>query len=461
MALESTENVLPPVSVQEVLVDIYFSRINTLLPLVDEEAFRAQFSMEILPPQLIQAICLVATKESGENLGALRLGEGTDLLGIENFKNTLYNLLVQCISRKESRRTVTQIQVHALLSLHTSGPDSTEDASLHLMQAIHHAQTLGLHLINKTNEHQDKAHILLFWSLWSLDRWNAAINGRPVLIGNSDMQPNMNEAFQCGRAPFRIWLRLAETLDQVIGFYRPTSKLSLFHESTFTGFEQIVEEAQGYLIPKSTLISLELLYHGISILSCGGQKGVTISNSMKIRESFATTQIVSIIHSNHAKTLLALPMIPYSISLSLCWSYNKLRKSKLLTTRHMARSALETCCRVLSEQKMLWWFAGVISRLGQRALDELGQDPSAAASSEIQEEHFDLRYGQQITSTGYEQTFCQPELPDAFRPGEGNRGLTLQESVENNMGHSSVGSIGDFHRMLLDLNMPLMSGDLF
>lgn len=253
MALESTENVLPPVSVQEVLVDIYFSRINTLLPLVDEEAFRAQFSMEILPPQLIQAICLVATKESGENLGALRLGEGTDLLGIENFKNTLYNLLVQCISRKESRRTVTQIQVHALLSLHTSGPDSTEDASLHLMQAIHHAQTLGLHLINKTNEHQDKAHILLFWSLWSLDRWNAAINGRPVLIGNSDMQPNMNEAFQCGRAPFRIWLRLAETLDQVIGFYRPTSKLSLFHESTFTGFEQIVEEAQGYLIPKSTL----------------------------------------------------------------------------------------------------------------------------------------------------------------------------------------------------------------
>lgn len=76
---------------------------------------------------------------------------------------------------------------------------------------------------------------------------------------------------------------------------------------------------------------------------------------------------------------------------------------------------------------MLWWFAGVISRLGQRALDELGQDPSAAASSEIQEEHFDLRYGQQITSTGYEQTFCQPELPDAFRPGEGNRGK-LEES---------------------------------
>lgn len=227
--------ILPPKQSQIALVQIFFSRIHPLLPLVDEDDTRHQFENNSLPLPLLQAICLVAAKD-GNAASFLLLGSDATLLPVEKFGQRLYKDILQNMPSRENGNRFLIIRILALLSLHEWGPNGSEDSSLTLTQAIHHAWSVGLHLRGPDSESSLKAKSL-FWCLWSLDRWNSVVEGRPVLIHDYDHGQKVTDVLPLFNPPFRIWLLVADQLSCVISTYRPRLEdrdqfpdLSLFEE---------------------------------------------------------------------------------------------------------------------------------------------------------------------------------------------------------------------------------------
>lgn len=59
---------------------------------------------------------------------------------------------------------------------------------------------------------------------------------------------------QSGSVAFDIWFRVAQMLNHVIGLYRPTNPDSVTGwDFEYVGFEQIVDELQGWNLSSSTL----------------------------------------------------------------------------------------------------------------------------------------------------------------------------------------------------------------
>jgi hypothetical protein len=243
---------LPSKQNQEALIDIYFRRIHPILPLVDETDIRAQFQKDSLAPQLIQSICLTASKDRSA-APFLCLGPNPTVLTLEKFSNLLYHDIVQNMPRKVGRKKVTAIQILALLSLHEWGPTGFEDCCLHLAQAIQHAQTIGLHLVRPDDQRSTPSLEALFWCLWSLDRWNAAINGRPVMIHDRDIGQKVDDVLPLFKSPFRTWLRLTDCLGEVIRFYRPIVDGSEEKELELPSFEELVDSSNAWDTPLELL----------------------------------------------------------------------------------------------------------------------------------------------------------------------------------------------------------------
>ncbi|RJE27620.1 hypothetical protein PHISCL_00045 [Aspergillus sclerotialis] len=235
---------LPPKQNQMKLVDIYFRRIHPVLPLVDEDATLSQFTSGTLSIPLLQSICLVASKDRNA-APLLYLGSGRALLPLEKFSHLIYKNILENIPRREERQRITTIQILALLSLHEWGPYGSEDSSSCLARAIHHAQTIGLHL-RKPDREPGSSLDALFWCLWCLDRWNAAIHGRPVIIHGRDIGQEVADVVPSFKPPFRISLPLARQLSQVIDCYRPIVDKSFNQDIELSTFEEIIENSNSW-----------------------------------------------------------------------------------------------------------------------------------------------------------------------------------------------------------------------
>lgn len=137
---------------------------------------------------------------------------------------------------------LTRIRVLALMSLHCEGYEGAEAASLHLCQAIHQAQTVGLHLQRPGWTAADPL-TKLFWCLWTLDKLHASLGGRPILLADCDIgigKPDLNA--RQTRGAFEVWLAISDLLATVISFYRPSAETTCGWEEGFPAFEDIVGE---------------------------------------------------------------------------------------------------------------------------------------------------------------------------------------------------------------------------
>lgn len=235
---------LPPRACQEALVNIFFRRIHPILPLLDEEDTVWRFKNHTIYPPLLQSICLVASKDHSA-LPFLCLGSNEAVLPLKIFSQRLYQDTLKNVPSRQVGKRITVIQILALLSLHEWGPSGSEDSSLNLVQAIHHAQTIGLHLRRPEKEPglQLKA---LFWTLWSLDRWNSAIHGRPIMIHDRDLGQSATDAIPLFEPPFRVWLHLANNLNQVIESYRPAMHDNSEKQPEIPSFEEIVDLSNSW-----------------------------------------------------------------------------------------------------------------------------------------------------------------------------------------------------------------------
>ncbi|KAI2785795.1 hypothetical protein POX_h09555 [Penicillium oxalicum] len=276
-----------PWSTVEPLTTLYFAKINPIIPLLDPSTRPAQaLDTTVTPaaaanpqrrfsPLLERAICLVAAKDpavkphlhltnpSNTNTTGSR-SRSRNPLPSRSFCTEIYHGLVSAMHAGLEPDRYTRIRILALLSLHCEGYEGAEAASLHLCEAIHQAQTVGLHLARPgTSRDPHDALSLLFWGLWTLDKMHACLGGRPIILADRDiglerpwgherskmgnvmdvgMENGMNEG-QTGPTrprtlssksnpdhghlePFRVWFRISEVLATVIRFYRPSAEVS-------------------------------------------------------------------------------------------------------------------------------------------------------------------------------------------------------------------------------------------
>lgn len=232
---------LPPRAEQQALLDIYFTGHFAILPIVDEDAIRQSFFELKLSTILMQAIFLTAAKDNRAEKH-LYLGSSAERLPVRKFVRVLYEQVCEKVRSGKYRDKILLIQTLALLSLHSEGVNGIEQSSMLLSQAINHAHTIALHLGEGTLERSVAFRQRLFACLWTIDKVNAAMGGRPVMLHDRDNSPKSWPTVSFSIA-FDIWLRIARLLDRVIEFYRPTaSHTGTGWESDFPGFSEILED---------------------------------------------------------------------------------------------------------------------------------------------------------------------------------------------------------------------------
>lgn len=273
-----------PTATREPLQVLYFSTVNRIIPLVDEAAFQSHgrqgqdqsspFSASVF---LERAICLVAAKDPAAR-PHLRLAEHTAVVKPRRFCTEIYKGLVAAMDANLEADRYTRIRVLALMSLHCEGYEGAEAASLHLCEAIHQAQTVGLHLDRPGRELGDPLS-QLFWCLWTLDKMHASLGGRPVLLADRDigiekpgLQPQAQTQTQVqgserSQGAFRVWFAVSELLATVISFYRPSAGVTTGWEEGFPAFEDIVGEAGQGDLDYATLGSSALNSKGWNYLT--------------------------------------------------------------------------------------------------------------------------------------------------------------------------------------------------
>lgn len=276
-------DLLPSRRDQDALLNIYFAYVHPLLPLVDKELFYEQYDQGREPRILMQAICIVASKHA-DAAKHLCLGPDTQPLSPREFSQRLYNAVIVGIEAKLEKNRVVLIQVLALISLHCEGPDGAEQASMHLAQAIHHAHTFGLQFghqwKNQSSESQGNLEDV-FWCLWSLDKINACMNGRPLLMHDRDNSLRQLPTDPEKRSsPFGIWLQISEMLDKVIDYYRPgrAAEETGWEGDDFLGFEEMVGDGEDKLDGPimSKFLKDEVILFSSNILQVSSRSFITL-----------------------------------------------------------------------------------------------------------------------------------------------------------------------------------------
>ncbi|KAK2767504.1 hypothetical protein FQN54_003661 [Arachnomyces sp. PD_36] len=360
---------LPPPEVQSQLVEIYFARVHPLLPLLNKSSFLKSFSEGSVPTALMKAFCLVASKDPTTAPLLTQLG---NVPTAADFASRIYADLCTSLKDEKGLDKVTMIRCLALMSLHSQDAKTTELASVNFMEAIFHTQATGIHIGRERGDKQDESLPSLFWALWSLDRLNAAMIGRPVWMHNRDIGLKIEDSIESFDPPFRLWMRLSQQLDSVIELYRPAASSSTGLEKDLPNFEDIVDQCNAWEVPQSHLVSLEIFYHAISIHS----RRLTVnkgheSSIPSLRQCNSARQITAITQLKSSKVLAPLPFIPYAVSVALSLTYRELRQSRLGMARELAYKQVGSCIEVLKEYSATWWSASKMVKLAVTALSEL------------------------------------------------------------------------------------------
>jgi hypothetical protein len=363
------------------LVDVYFRKIHPMLPLIDELEFREAFAAGVVPEAYLYAICIVAAKDK-EAEALLRLPDSDAPVAPRDFCSSLQSSVKAALAVTGRYDRLTLIRMNALISFHIEGPDGAEDASMFVTQAMHHCQTLGLHLGQQSSlpTRSTRPMKLLFWTIWTLDRFNAAINGRPIIMADHDIAIEPFERGESEFPAFEILLRIAHIMNDVIGFYRPGNPPTVTGwEDVFPGFEEIIDDLNGWTLSPALLATLHLAYLVTAILShrSKGVKDVqSLTTPSYVRQSIAAIQITRMMRPERLATLHALPILPYAISLALSVSYQRLRQDQLRHLQEDARMDFEACCVILHDLRRTFSSSDAMATLAQKVTDELRRAPN-------------------------------------------------------------------------------------
>lgn len=357
------------------LIDVYFRKIHPLLPLLDEFEFRQALGRGSLPDVYVYAVCLVATKEADAEAYLPHSNTGAKP-SIRAFSSALYCRIKVAIAAHHEYDKVTLIRIHALLSMHSEGRHGVNESSMCVMRAMHHCQSLGLHLratrFSRSQASQQMKQV--FWCVWILDRFNAAVSGRPTIIADQDISQEVFESGRSGFPAFDILLQVTRLLNQIFKFYRPRVSTAITGwEEDFPEFARFVDDSAGWNLPTSLLATLHVAYLSVSALSHrsrGIHFSYDVTTPSRLRQTLAATQLIRIMSPGQVRSLHSLPILPYAISLALSVSYQGIRQAHLVHQKEEAFEEFKTGCGSLLELGRAWASLDVMISITQKLLHE-------------------------------------------------------------------------------------------
>ncbi|EXJ64662.1 hypothetical protein A1O7_01000 [Cladophialophora yegresii CBS 114405] len=366
-----------PKATQDAMITTYIACFDGLLPILNGMKLLKDYSEGRCSIFLMQAICLVTCKTE-EAAAYLRLYDDGPLLDPIPFARSLHTGLDAAMKADLEPDRVTKIQILTLMHLHNDGPGGIEDSSLHLSMAIHDAWTSGLHIHTPGRTLKDQSS-MLWWTIWTLDKINACLGGRPIVIANRDIdisRPPLESTIPRSNV-INMWLRLGDLLDDVIEFYRPTADPDCTGwETEFPTYDSLAEGIDPDLLHGSEQNVLEICYLVISILSCRAGGPTTASYARRIS---AASRIQDLLSDGKHLSVPPLPLIPYAVGLTLTVTYRGLRDNAF-EDGERAQADLATRCEMLEALSTYWWTADAMARLGRKALKSLKETGVRKAS---------------------------------------------------------------------------------
>lgn len=255
-------SVLPPEYEFSLMSDLYFAKFDPIYPILHDEDLDSHDPLDAAV--LKQCICLMASLDPSLRTH-LRLSHNDAVLSQNEFRSTIATALKHALDAGFIRHKMVLLQVTALMAFYVDQPKSSEISSHLTAQAVGLTQTLGLHLGWPSDGVSTGKASRIFWCIWTLDRLNAATNGRPIMIHRQDMDKRILESVDEQQPAFRLFIRLSQFLDETISQYRPQSSMSgdkvIDTSHTFEGF---VRQAEAGDIGSSLLGTCLHLAAGLS-----------------------------------------------------------------------------------------------------------------------------------------------------------------------------------------------------
>lgn len=212
---------LPPEEDFGKLKATFLQKIHPIFPVLSVSSINEPTNS---PTSIVlrQLVCLAAGSDP-DMIPYLRLqNQGRSVLSPQDYSQALSSAVRAILETSLITDRVLHIQALTILSLYAQ-PTCAEEADLPAQlggRAIHHIQTLGLHLLRYDAPNCDDLNNL-FCSVWALDRINAAIYGRPCLIHERDIGADLDACIKKRPPCFRLFLFVIQWLDQVVELYRP------------------------------------------------------------------------------------------------------------------------------------------------------------------------------------------------------------------------------------------------
>ncbi|KAK5995416.1 hypothetical protein PT974_03821 [Cladobotryum mycophilum] len=371
---------LPPVEDFAKLKCAFLQKIHPIFPIIPIAALAGSLDNPV-NIVLRQLVCLAAASDP-DMTPYLRLqNRGPNPLSPQEYSTTISSSVRAILETSIIADRVQHIRALTMLSLYTQ-PTCAEEADLPAQlggRAIHHIQTLGLHLLKYDAPNCGDLENL-FCAVWALDRINGAIYGRPCLIHERDIGADLDACIRKRQPCFRLLLSVIQWLDQVVELYRPGPSAQITGQDKVAYIdlpvlEAMIVDADALKVPSSLIATIETFYHAVIILSCRLPRPGTVTAastlpppSANARRSLAAERIACAIPRD---CLSPFPLIPYAVSLALSVEYRKMRHSRLPMFRARAMNSFKRNCELLRRYGDHFWSARVVAGLGERVLKEM------------------------------------------------------------------------------------------
>ncbi|EXV06452.1 fungal specific transcription factor domain protein [Metarhizium robertsii] len=472
---------LPPPEDFARLKNVYIQKVHPIFPVIPI----ADIDNNLDHPCSIvlrQLVCLAAAADPELTEHYRLQNRGPGLLSPQDFSQALSSSVRAILETSLITDRVMHIQALIMLSLYTQ-PTCAEESDLPAQlggRAIHHIQTLGLHLLRYDAPNCDDLENL-FCCVWALDRINAAEYGRPCLIHERDIGADLEACIRKRPPCFRLFLSVIQWLDQVVELYRPgpsaeASGLEKIAYIDLPVLEAMIVDADALKVPSSLIATIETFYHAVIILSCRLARPGTVHAastlpppSANARRSLAAERIACAVPRDH---LSPMPFIPYAVSLALSVEYRKMRHSRLAMFRARAMSSFKRNCEMLRKYGDHFWSANVVAGLGERVLKEMERAATSLTTKDAASP-VPLDVGSRSTSAGVQsQSVRQTQM----LPGN-TAGITSAVGMDNAVDFSLIDPISgqdvfghidpsfnleavdDVLEANLDIGLPLNWGD--
>ncbi|KAK1979043.1 fungal-specific transcription factor domain-containing protein [Colletotrichum cereale] len=377
--------VLPRKEHYDQLEKIYLRDVHRILPVINVDILEKPTSA-ISQVLCKQAVCLAA----GSNPSAkpyLTLGEDSSaVLTYSEFALRLSSAIRKALGLGLVKDRVQAVAILVILSLYTHFSQDRHLSAELAAQAVSSAQTVGLHLQNPPARSEDPAYLTrLFCCVWAMDQLNAAFHGRPIMMHERDLGRDMEACIAEQDSCFRLFLEIVVLLGCIIDLYRPAAKnTGCVVMEDLPSFDSLVEKAHSLGVESRLLASIELLYHGIAILSCRIPVGSIRSENLSLahtRQSLSAIKITAIVEQ-FGNSLSHMTFVPYAVSLSLRVAYRELRSSKVPMLTARSRRQLQSTCKILRGLGGMFRSALVMVDLAEQVIQEIDQVCSNALNEQ-------------------------------------------------------------------------------